>query len=166
MRNLLTVSRYITEIAPSARRGMLVSMPQFMACAGICAGYFTCYGSVRIESSLSWRGQSFSILWCFVPNLRNQRHTSSKPYSGFSWLQCHSSCLNHRAGSCCMVIVTRPSKHSNASTLVRSRPRRTCLVLLQSNRWLYDNQAPSRDLPCSSASRIVSLLCSHSTSWE
>ncbi|KAH0360679.1 general substrate transporter, partial [Aureobasidium melanogenum] len=52
---LSNVSVYITEIAPSARRGMLVSMPQFMACAGICAGYFTCYGSVRIESSFSWR---------------------------------------------------------------------------------------------------------------
>ncbi|KAI4742699.1 general substrate transporter [Aureobasidium sp. EXF-12298] len=52
---LSNVSVYITEIAPSARRGMLVSMPQFMACAGICAGYFTCYGSVRVESSFSWR---------------------------------------------------------------------------------------------------------------
>jgi hypothetical protein len=31
-------------------------MPQFMACTGICAGYFTCYASVRVESSLSWRG--------------------------------------------------------------------------------------------------------------
>lgn len=30
-------------------------MPQLMACAGICAGYFTCYASVHIESSLSWR---------------------------------------------------------------------------------------------------------------
>lgn len=36
---LRVICRYITEIAPSARRGMLVSMPQFMACAGICAGY-------------------------------------------------------------------------------------------------------------------------------
>ncbi|TIA43723.1 general substrate transporter [Aureobasidium pullulans] len=49
------ITVYITEIAPSARRGMLVSMPQFMANAGICVGYFTCYGSVRIESSFSWR---------------------------------------------------------------------------------------------------------------
>ncbi|KAG2168610.1 hypothetical protein JADG_008349 [Aureobasidium aubasidani] len=49
------ITVYITEIAPSARRGMLVSMPQFMANAGICVGYFTCYGSVQIESSFSWR---------------------------------------------------------------------------------------------------------------
>ena len=26
-----------------------------MAAAGICAGYFTCYGSVKIDSSISWR---------------------------------------------------------------------------------------------------------------
>ncbi len=46
---------YITEIAPRARRGMLVSVPQFMATAGICAGYFTCYGTIHIASSISWR---------------------------------------------------------------------------------------------------------------
>lgn len=34
---------------------MLVSMPQFMATAGICAGYFTCYGSIHIATSISWR---------------------------------------------------------------------------------------------------------------
>ncbi|GAB7353198.1 hypothetical protein MBLNU459_g3721t1 [Dothideomycetes sp. NU459] len=49
------ISVYITEIAPSTRRGTLVSMPQLMASAGICAGYFTCYGSIHIQSSLSWR---------------------------------------------------------------------------------------------------------------
>ena len=30
-------------------------MPQFMATAGICAGYFTCYGTIHIASSISWR---------------------------------------------------------------------------------------------------------------
>ena len=34
---------------------MLVSMPQFMATTGICAGYFTCYGTIHIASSISWR---------------------------------------------------------------------------------------------------------------
>ena len=34
---------------------MLVSIPQFMAAVGICAGYFTCYGSINIDSSISWR---------------------------------------------------------------------------------------------------------------
>ncbi|KAL1302720.1 hypothetical protein AAFC00_003075 [Neodothiora populina] len=52
---LSCVSVYVTEIAPSARRGMLVSMPQLMACAGICAGYFTCYGTVQIQSDMSWK---------------------------------------------------------------------------------------------------------------
>lgn len=46
---------YITEIAPAQRRGMLASMPQLMACTGICLGYFTCYGSVKIGSSFAWR---------------------------------------------------------------------------------------------------------------
>jgi MFS family permease len=30
-------------------------MPQLMAACGICAGYFTCYGTIHIESPLSWR---------------------------------------------------------------------------------------------------------------
>ena len=34
---------------------MLVSIPQFMSAVGICLGYFTCYGSIRIDSSISWR---------------------------------------------------------------------------------------------------------------
>ena len=34
---------------------MLVSTPQFMAALGIYAGYFTCYGSIKIDSSISWR---------------------------------------------------------------------------------------------------------------
>ncbi|RDW62103.1 hypothetical protein BP6252_11536 [Coleophoma cylindrospora] len=52
---LTNISVYITEIAPSAKRGTFVSMPQLMAAFGICAGYFTCYGSIHISSSLSWR---------------------------------------------------------------------------------------------------------------
>ena len=47
--------RYITEIAPRARRGTLVSMPQLMAAFGLCAGYFTCYGTIHIRTTLSWR---------------------------------------------------------------------------------------------------------------
>jgi len=46
---------YISEIAPASRRGTLVSLPQFGVTLGICLGYFTCYGSVHIQSSLSWR---------------------------------------------------------------------------------------------------------------
>lgn len=47
--------RYITEIAPSARRGTLVSMPQLMAALGVCTGYFTCYITVRLPNSFSFR---------------------------------------------------------------------------------------------------------------
>ena len=46
---------YIAEIAPRAQQGMLVSLPHLMATAGICAGYFTYYGTIHIESSISWR---------------------------------------------------------------------------------------------------------------
>lgn len=48
-------ARYITEIAPASQRGMLVSMPQLMSVLGICLGYFTCYGSIHIGSSIAWR---------------------------------------------------------------------------------------------------------------
>ncbi|KAL3418964.1 polyol transporter 2-like protein 1 [Phlyctema vagabunda] len=52
---ITNVSVYITEIAPSAQRGKLVSIAQFMAAVGICSGYFTCYGSIHIGSDLSFR---------------------------------------------------------------------------------------------------------------
>lgn len=48
-------SSYICEIAPSARRGSLTAIPQLFCCAGICLGYFTCYASVHLSSSLAWR---------------------------------------------------------------------------------------------------------------
>ncbi|KAK8211363.1 hypothetical protein M8818_003330 [Zalaria obscura] len=52
---MAAVSVYIAEIAPSSRRGMLASTPAFMAAFGVTSGYFTCYGSIHISSSLSWR---------------------------------------------------------------------------------------------------------------
>lgn len=52
---LSTVAVYISEIAPSARRGTLVALPQLMTTFGICAGYFTCYGSSHLQSNYSWR---------------------------------------------------------------------------------------------------------------
>ncbi|EOO03405.1 putative mfs sugar transporter protein [Phaeoacremonium minimum UCRPA7] len=52
---LTNVSVYITEIAPAKSRGMLAGMPQFMATAGVCVGYFICYGTVHIQSSMAWR---------------------------------------------------------------------------------------------------------------
>jgi MFS family permease len=52
---LSNVSVYICEIAPAKRRGMLAGLPQFMATAGVCMGYFICYGTVHINSSMAWR---------------------------------------------------------------------------------------------------------------
>lgn len=52
---LSNVSVYICEIAPARHRGVLAGMPQFMATAGICVGYFTCYGTVDIQGSMAWR---------------------------------------------------------------------------------------------------------------
>lgn len=49
------VSVYITEIAPQGRRGRLAAMPQFMAALGVCVGYFCCYCTSSVKSSLAWR---------------------------------------------------------------------------------------------------------------
>lgn len=46
---------YICEIAPKARRGTLVAMPQLLVTAGTCAGYFTCYATIKIENQWQWR---------------------------------------------------------------------------------------------------------------
>ena len=52
---MLIWNRYITEISPPRSRGTLASIPQLLTTIGICSGYFTCYGSVNIASSASWR---------------------------------------------------------------------------------------------------------------
>ncbi|TEA16579.1 Sugar transport protein MST8 [Colletotrichum sidae] len=46
---------YICEIAPAKSRGTLAGLPQFMATAGVCMGYFVAYGTADIESDLAWR---------------------------------------------------------------------------------------------------------------
>lgn len=52
---LSTLVVYITEISPPSQRGTLASLPQLVTTMGVLVGYFMCYGSVGIESSLSWR---------------------------------------------------------------------------------------------------------------
>lgn len=53
---LSNMAVYISEISPTKSRGILAGLPQFMSTAGICIGYFTCYGSVYMrESSMAWR---------------------------------------------------------------------------------------------------------------
>jgi MFS family permease len=46
---------YICEIAPRARRGQLVAMPQALVTLGTCLGYFTCYGTIQIPGEMAWR---------------------------------------------------------------------------------------------------------------
>ncbi|TQW00322.1 sugar transporter [Cordyceps javanica] len=46
---------YICEISPARHRGALTTGPQLFVCFGILAGFFTCYGTARIETDLSWR---------------------------------------------------------------------------------------------------------------
>ncbi|KAI0410510.1 general substrate transporter [Xylaria grammica] len=68
---LSIISTYICEIAPVRHRGTLAGLPQFMSVTGIAFGYFTCYGSIYIESSFSWRlpfiiqvVTSVLLTWC------------------------------------------------------------------------------------------------------
>jgi len=49
------MSVYICEISPARIRGILAGLPQFLITAGVCVGYFTCYGSVSIQTSIAWR---------------------------------------------------------------------------------------------------------------
>ncbi|OTA53908.1 general substrate transporter [Hypoxylon sp. EC38] len=46
---------YICEISPPRYRGALTTGPQLITTLGLVAGFFTCYGTANIKSSLSWR---------------------------------------------------------------------------------------------------------------
>ncbi|KAI9847192.1 MAG: hypothetical protein M1837_003055 [Sclerophora amabilis] len=52
---LSTLLVYICEISPPKRRGALATLVQVFITVGLCVGYFMCYGTVRVPSSLSWR---------------------------------------------------------------------------------------------------------------
>lgn len=52
---LSTTVVYICEISPAKNRGIIASAPQFFITLAIVVGYFFCYGTVNIASSLSWR---------------------------------------------------------------------------------------------------------------
>ncbi len=57
------MNRYICEISPPKKRGPLTTGPQLGITLGLMVGYFTCYGTAKIDSSLSWRAP-FIILAC------------------------------------------------------------------------------------------------------
>ncbi|KAM5453515.1 hypothetical protein MaudCBS49596_002718 [Microsporum audouinii] len=50
-----TLVVYICEISPARHRGSLTTAPQLLITTGLVAGFFTCYRSVRIVTTLSWR---------------------------------------------------------------------------------------------------------------
>lgn len=52
---ILTASSYICEITPPSQRGPLTTGPQLLLTFGLLAGYFICYGTANLQSSLSWR---------------------------------------------------------------------------------------------------------------
>ena len=54
---------YICEISPPKNRVSLTTGPQLDITLGLMVGYFTCYGTANLESSLSWRAP-FIILAC------------------------------------------------------------------------------------------------------
>lgn len=62
-RDSLMADSYICEISPPKKRGPLTTGPQLCITLGLMVGYFTCYGSANIDSSLSWRAP-FLILAC------------------------------------------------------------------------------------------------------
>ncbi|ODH46588.1 hypothetical protein GX48_07327 [Paracoccidioides brasiliensis] len=52
---LSTLVAYICEISAAKHRGLLSSLIQFFITSGPVMGYFSCYGTVSIQSSFSWR---------------------------------------------------------------------------------------------------------------
>ncbi|KZP33388.1 MFS transporter [Athelia psychrophila] len=46
---------YLCEICPKHQRGRVISCFQLFTCGAIASGFFVCYGSIKIQSSLSWR---------------------------------------------------------------------------------------------------------------
>jgi len=46
---------YVCETTPPRLRGILAGTVQVLICTGIMVGYFMCYGTVNLNSSLSWR---------------------------------------------------------------------------------------------------------------
>ena len=72
---------YICEISPPSQRGPLATAPQLLNTLGLVAGFFTCYGTTNINSSLAWRVPfiilsslamlfSFASLFWLVPSPR------------------------------------------------------------------------------------------------
>lgn len=46
---------YLTELSPKSIRGKTILLFQLFTTAAVATGFFVCYGSVKISSSLAWR---------------------------------------------------------------------------------------------------------------
>ncbi|KAL4999258.1 hypothetical protein BDV10DRAFT_165048 [Aspergillus recurvatus] len=68
-----TLVVYICENSPPGLRGALTTGLQLLITLGLVVGFFTCYGTARIESSMSWR-TPFLILAC-LSVLFSQQHS-------------------------------------------------------------------------------------------
>ncbi|KAL8825940.1 MAG: hypothetical protein Q9191_004106 [Dirinaria sp. TL-2023a] len=69
-----TLVVYICEISPPGQRGPLTAGPQLFTCLGLMIGFFTCYGTANMSSSLAWRTPfilltSFSIVFAVASML-------------------------------------------------------------------------------------------------
>ncbi|KIN04320.1 hypothetical protein OIDMADRAFT_26935 [Oidiodendron maius Zn] len=66
-----TLVVYICEISPPSQRGPLATAPQLLTTLGLVTGFFICYGTTNINSSLAWRVpfvilSSLAILFSFA----------------------------------------------------------------------------------------------------
>lgn len=52
---LSPITVYAVEVTLVKQRGRVASLVQLFICTGMAVGYFFCYGSLRIQGSLSWR---------------------------------------------------------------------------------------------------------------
>ncbi|KAI0593132.1 sugar transport protein [Biscogniauxia sp. FL1348] len=52
---LSTVYVHVCEISPARIRGVMASIVQFLITLGIVTGFFMCYGTSRLQGSISWR---------------------------------------------------------------------------------------------------------------
>ncbi|EAW08457.1 putative MFS sugar transporter [Aspergillus clavatus NRRL 1] len=61
-----TLVVYICEISPTSIRGTLATGPQLLITLGLVIGFFTCYGTARVNSSLSWRTPYIILVYLSV----------------------------------------------------------------------------------------------------
>ncbi|KAF7335303.1 MFS sugar [Mycena sanguinolenta] len=50
-----SITVYVMEISPTSKRGRTMTVVQLFNTLGVALGYFTCFGTVRLAGSFSWR---------------------------------------------------------------------------------------------------------------